>query len=82
MGKLYSKLSFILVILGVFLAFMGLAYIQQDYVLFPGIILYILSLLLSIVALSKRETGFLKFIPFLFLIPIFPLVLFIYSGQI
>lgn len=82
LGNLFSKLSLISVTLGVSLLIIGIGYIQQLYVLFPGIILYILSLVVSIIAFSKRETSFLKFIPFLFLIPIIPFVLFIYSGQI
>ncbi|MBD3110438.1 hypothetical protein IEO70_19100 [Bacillus sp. AGMB 02131] len=82
MGNLFSKLSLISVTLGVSLLIIGIGYIQQLYVLYPGIILYILSLVVSIIAFSKRETGFSKFIPFLFLIPIIPFVLFIYSGQI
>lgn len=82
LGNLFSKLSFLSVTLGVSLLIIGIGYIQQLYILYPGIILYILSLVISIIALSKRETGFLKFIPFLFLIPIIPFVLHIYSGQI
>ena len=82
MGNLFSKLSFLSVTLGVLLLIIGIGYIQQMYVLYPGIILYILSLVVSIIAFSKRETGFLKFIPFLILILIIPFVLHIYSGEI
>lgn len=82
MVNVLSKISLFMSVLGFIIMYVGVAHFQYSSVIFSGVALILISFVFSFIAISKREKGFIKYISFLFLIPIIPFVIIIYSGLI
>ncbi len=67
MTKNYSSISFTLVIVGIFMSIMPFPPLNIEYfglwgAVFTGFIIYLVGVILGIIAIVKREKGFLKYI--------------------
>ena len=73
MNKAYSWYAFITVIVGIYLVIFPFSslvpgWLQNSTSLVIGLLIYLISLLLSYIAIKKKEQGILKYIPIFSLI--------------
>ncbi|MBP2004336.1 hypothetical protein [Halobacillus andaensis] len=76
--KINSLCSLVSGLAGMFLIitpFTPLGIFQYSQVLFTGLILYIASFTFSIIALSRKEKSYMKYSPFILLVPFLLLII-------
>ncbi|WP_432356080.1 hypothetical protein [Sporosarcina sp. A2] len=69
MTRKYSKYSIILIVVGIFIAYMGFPPINIDFLgmwgIYGGFGIYLTGIALGIIAFFKKEKGFMKYISLL-----------------